>query len=72
MMLGFGFLVLLLASGVVLALALGGAGWLRQTGAFRPSDEQRRPTPREVLDERLARGEIDQEEYEAIRVRLEG
>ena len=71
MMLGFGLLVVLLLGGVVLALALGGAGWLRQTGALRPSDEQRRPSPREVLDARLARGEIGQEEYRAIRARLE-
>jgi putative membrane protein len=71
MMPGFGFLVLLLLGGVALALALGGAGWLRRTRAFRPSNEQRQPTPRELLDERFARGEIDQDEYEAIRARLE-
>jgi hypothetical protein len=33
--LGFGFLVLLMVGGVALALALGGAGWLRRTGTHR-------------------------------------
>ncbi|MGD8969040.1 MAG: SHOCT domain-containing protein [Anaerolineae bacterium] len=70
MMLGFGLLVLLLVGGLVLALVLGGAGSLSQFGAFRPSNGQQRSTPREVLDERLARGEIDRDEYEAIRARL--
>jgi len=69
MMLGFGFLVLLVVGGVV--LVLGGAGWRRGTGAHRASKEQRQFTPRELLDQRLARGEIDQGEYEAIRGQLE-
>jgi uncharacterized membrane protein len=60
-----------MVGGVALALALGGTGWLRRTDAFRLSGEQRQPTPRQLLDQRLARGEIDQEEYEAIRARLE-
>ena len=70
-MLGFGFLILLMVGGVVLALALGGGDWLRRTGAHRASNEQRQPMPRELLDLRLARGEIDQREYEAIRAQLE-
>jgi uncharacterized membrane protein len=69
MMLGFGFLVLLVVGGVV--LVLGGAGWRRGTGAHRASNEQRQVTPRELLDQRLARGEIDQAEYEATRGQLE-
>ena len=71
MMLGFGFLVLLVVGGFALALTSGGAEWLRWTGLHRPSDEQCQATPRELLDQRLARGEIDQDEYEAIRARLE-
>jgi uncharacterized membrane protein len=71
MMLGFGLLVLLVVGGVALGLALGGAGWLRQTGADRPSNELLQSTPRGLLDRRLARGEIDQDEYEAIRAQLE-
>jgi len=71
MMLGFGFFVLLVVGGFALALTLGGAEWLRRTGAHRTSNEQRRSTPRELLDRRLARGEIDQDVYEAIRAQLE-
>jgi uncharacterized membrane protein len=68
---GFGFLVLLLTGSAALAVALGGSKWPRQTAGFRPSGEQPRSTPRDLLDERLARGEIGQQEYEAIRARLE-
>jgi putative membrane protein len=69
MMIGFALLVLLLLGGIV--LAIGGAGWLRHTGDVRPSNRQRRSTARQLLDQRLARGEIDQDEYEAIRARLD-
>jgi uncharacterized membrane protein len=71
MMPGFGFLVLLVADGAVLALALGGTESLRRVGTDCSANE-RRPTPRELVDQRLARGEIDQDEYQAIRARLEG
>jgi uncharacterized membrane protein len=71
MMVGFGLLVLLLVGGLIFALVFGGPGSLSQFGAFRPSDDQRRRTARQVLDERLARGEIDRDEYEAIRARIE-
>jgi hypothetical protein len=70
-MLGFGLLVLLLVGGLVLALVLGGAGSLPQIGAFRPCDGRPRTAPREVPDARLTHGEIDQEEYAAIRARIE-
>lgn len=69
MMLGLGLLLLLLVGGAV-ALVFGGAEQLRGTGSYRPSEEPGRRTPRELLDERLARGEIDRDEYEAIRARL--
>jgi uncharacterized membrane protein len=71
MMLGFSLLVLLILGGVVLVLVVGGGRPLSQSGTFRASDAQRWRTPREVLDRRLARGEIDREEYEAIRARIE-
>jgi uncharacterized membrane protein len=70
MMLGFGLLLLLLVGGAV-ALVFGGAERLRGTGSFRASEELGRRTPRELLDERLALGEIDRDEYKAIRARLE-
>jgi len=73
MMMGFGFLGMLLIGGLLLALLVGGAGLvLRETGGTSQGQRgQRPPTARQVLDERLARGEIEAEEYEAIRARLE-
>jgi putative membrane protein len=42
----------------------------------RPADQgpqaPTRPTSREILDERFARGEIDREEYEDRRAALQG
>jgi uncharacterized membrane protein len=74
MMMGFGLLGLLLIGGLLLALLVGGGGLvLRETGGSTQRQRgQRPPTARQVLDERLARGEIEAEEYEAIRARLEG
>jgi putative membrane protein len=41
--------------------------------AFRGrSHDDRRPSARELLDERFARGELSQEEYERARASLEG
>ncbi len=71
MMLGWSILVLLGVGALVLALSEGGAGWLSRSGAFGPLREKNEPAARQVLDQRLARGEIDEEEYEAIRARIE-
>jgi len=71
MMIGFALLALLLLGGVVLALVAGGSGLLQTLDRGQASEEKRNPTPRQVLDERLARGEIDEDEYEAIRSRIE-
>jgi len=71
MMMGFGLIGLLLLGGVLIALLLGGTGLLRQFSGPRPSGEGSGQTARQLLDERLARGEIDREEYEAIRATLE-
>jgi len=70
MMMGYGFLGMLLFWGVLLLLLVGGAVLLlRQTPGARSTGEQR-PTARQILDERFARGEISREEYDAIRARL--
>ena len=70
---GIGFLGMLLFWGILLAVLVGGAVLVfRQISGTRPSGGQSQPTARHILDERLARGEIDQEEYEAIRTRLAG
>lgn len=69
---GFGFLGMFLFWGVLLALLIGGAGIaLRQTAGTRLPNRQHEPTARQILDERLARGEITQEEYTALRAHLE-
>jgi putative membrane protein len=72
MMMGFGFLGMLLLGGVLLAFVVGAAILVfRQTTDTRPLGGPGQPTARQVLDERFARGEIDREEYEAIRARIE-
>ncbi len=76
MMFGFGLLVLLFG-GLLVALLQGGSGLLSKAGDVDLSDlsglsgQGQQPSAREVLDERLARGEISPEEYEAIRARIE-
>ncbi|MGD1994285.1 MAG: SHOCT domain-containing protein [Anaerolineae bacterium] len=70
MMIGFGFLVLLLLGGLVVALLVGGGKLLGQTGTAGSSSGMQQPTARQVLDARLARGEISTEEYEEIRARI--
>lgn len=71
-MMGFGFLGMLLFLGAPLALLTGGAALLfRQTSGIRLSGGQNQPAALQVLDERLARGEINREEYETIRARIE-
>ena len=73
MMFGFGLLVLLLG-GLFVALLQGGSGLLSKAGDIDLSGlsaQRQQPTARQVLDERLARGEIIPEDYEAIRARIE-
>lgn len=71
MMIGFALLALLLLGGVVLAIVAGGSGLLQALDRGQTFEEKRSKTPRQVLDQRLARGEIDEDEYEAIRSRIE-
>ncbi len=67
-MMGFGFLGMILFWGLFLALVVGGVIWLiRQS---RLPGEAPGKTARQILDERLARGEITPEEYEAVRAKL--
>jgi len=68
---GVGLLVMLLFWGVLIA----GAVWLAKVvfvGRERPTvaPGAPEPNPREVLDQRYARGEITREEYELIRADL--
>jgi len=71
-MMGFGFLGMFLFWGVLFALLVGGIILVfRQTAGIRLSGGQHRTAARQILDERLTRGEITQEEYDAIRAQLE-
>ena len=72
-MFGFGLLVLLFG-GLLVALLQGGSGLLSKAEDIDLSGlsaQRQQPSARQVLDERLARGEISPEEYEAIRARIE-
>jgi putative membrane protein len=72
MMMGFGFLWLLVLGGALVAVLLGGAGLLSRKGSNSQwLGGQRQPTARQILDERFARGEINAEEYETVRAQLE-
>lgn len=72
MMMGFGFLLLLLLGGVLVAVLLGGLGLMsRKDGGVRWPGGQRQQTARQVLDERFARGEVSAEEYETVRAQIE-
>ena len=49
------------------------AVWYFVTGlSHRPDERQRPGGPRQILDERLARGEIDTEEYRRLRQLIGG
>ena len=70
-MMGFGMVGMLLFWGVLVALLIGSGSvvaWL--AGDHRLVAGQRHVTPRQILDERLARGEIDQDQYEALRAKI--
>lgn len=72
MMLLFGFLGLLLFGGILVALLVGGGALARhQRSGVSLSGHAGESTARDTLDERLARGEISREEYEAIRHQIE-
>jgi putative membrane protein len=53
-------MIALVAVSVVVIIAL-----VRSAFSERPTPGDRGPSPREILDERFAKGEIDREDYEA-------
>lgn len=72
MMIGFGLVGMLLFWGALVMLLVGGGAlalW-QATGTHSPGG-RRQATARQILSERLARRELTQEEYEAIRARTE-
>ncbi len=72
MMMGFGFAGMALLWATGFALLAGGVLWAsRQLVGGRPPTGQHRSTPRQVLDDRLARGEIGADEHKQLRARIE-
>ena len=71
MMMGFGFGGMFLFWGALLALLAGGAVLLfHLADGARVSVQTASPTARQILDERLARGEINREEHDLILNRM--
>lgn len=72
MMMGFGFLGMFLFWAILLALFVGSAVLgLRQTAGSRLVRVHPGLTSQQILNRRLARGEISEEEYEMIRAQIE-
>ena len=68
---GFGAIAMALFWGVVIALIAGGVALLvRQAGGYTLSAAKQQPAARQILDERLVRGEINREEYDALRTKI--
>lgn len=63
---GFGWLTMLLPLVILILLVVGAVRFFGNDGGREP----RTKTPREILDERFARGEINREEYEERRKTL--
>lgn len=63
---GFGWIFMILFWGLIIVGAVAIVRWLGRSG-----NDTRRQTPKEILQERYARGEIGREEYEQKRSDLE-
>jgi putative membrane protein len=59
------FMIALIAASAVAIVAL-----VRSVSSQRTAPNDRVPSPREILDERFAKGEINREDYEARRKAL--
>ena len=71
-MMGFGFLGLLILGGALLALLGIGAGLIsRQASGTRSPGGPGQSTVRQTLDERLARGDLNRDEYDRVLARIE-
>ena len=71
-MMGFGFLGMFLFWGILLLLVIGGVGLaVRQTGTVQVPVRRNERTARQVLDRRLALGEISLEQYDRLRAQME-
>ena len=71
MVMGLGFLILLIAGGFAVAAGLGNGFRTNSLDTHRKTRGTAQPSPRDLLDRRLARSEIDRDQYDEIRKRLE-
>jgi uncharacterized membrane protein len=72
MMMASAFLLLLLLGGFLLVLLVGGVFLARRgDGGLGSQQEHGSQTPKQILDQRLARGEISEEQYDEIRERIQ-
>jgi len=73
MMMGFGLLLFLIFAGVVVVAALGLGKVLlsSETSLSNIFSGSKKRTSREILEERLVRGEISREEFELMKAEIE-
>ncbi len=70
-MMGFGAIGMIVFWGVIIALIAGGVAFLvRQVSGLAAPGAQGKATARQILDKRLARGEISREEYDELRAKI--
>lgn len=73
MMMGFGFLIFIVIVGVVITVALGVGKLLlsNNTSLSNIFSASNMKTSREILEERFVRGEINREEFNALKAEIE-
>ena len=73
MMMGFGFLIFIVIVGVVITAALGVGKLLlsNNTSLSNIFSASNMKTSREILEERFVRGEINREEFNALKAEIE-
>lgn len=69
---GGGWLLMTLWWVLLIAVVVALVVWIFPRETRRSADPRPAPTPRDVLDQRLARGEIDIETYRTLRQELSG
>lgn len=72
-MMGFGFLIFIVIVGVVITVALGVGKLLlsNNTSLSNIFSASNMKTSREILEERFVRGEINREEFNALKAEIE-
>lgn len=73
MMMGFGLVTFLIITGIVIVIALGVGKLLlsNHTSLSNIFSASNKKTSREILEERFVRGEINREEFNALKAEIE-